>query len=47
MPEDLEEIVWRAMRKKPADRFSSGLEFAAARSALAELRGAIGGERAA
>ncbi|NHA15548.1 serine/threonine-protein kinase [Thioalkalivibrio sp. XN279] len=30
VPEDLEEIVWRAMRKKPTDRFSSGLEFAAA-----------------
>jgi serine/threonine protein kinase len=30
IPEELEEIVWRAMRKKPADRFASGLEFAAA-----------------
>ncbi len=30
VPEDLEEIVWRAMRKKPADRFANGLEFAAA-----------------
>lgn len=30
VPEELEEIVWRAMRKKPTDRFSNGLEFAAA-----------------
>lgn len=30
VPEDLEEVVWRAMRKKPADRFANGLEFAAA-----------------
>ena len=30
VPEDLEEIVWRAMRKKPEDRFATGLDFAAA-----------------
>lgn len=30
VPEELEEVVWRAMRKKPDDRFASGLEFAAA-----------------
>ncbi|HUG97908.1 MAG TPA: serine/threonine-protein kinase [Gammaproteobacteria bacterium] len=30
VPEELEEVVWRAMRKKPQDRFTSGLEFAAA-----------------
>ncbi|MGD9388212.1 MAG: serine/threonine-protein kinase [Gammaproteobacteria bacterium] len=30
VPEDLEELVWRAMRKKPADRHASGLELAAA-----------------
>jgi eukaryotic-like serine/threonine-protein kinase len=30
VPEELEEVVWRAMRKNPEDRFGSGLEFAAA-----------------
>jgi eukaryotic-like serine/threonine-protein kinase len=30
VPEELEEVVWRAMRKKPEDRFGNGLEFAAA-----------------
>jgi eukaryotic-like serine/threonine-protein kinase len=30
VPEELEEVVWRAMRKKPEDRFNNGLEFAAA-----------------
>jgi eukaryotic-like serine/threonine-protein kinase len=30
VPEELEEVVWRAMRKKPEDRFANGLEFAAA-----------------
>jgi eukaryotic-like serine/threonine-protein kinase len=30
VPEELEEVVWRAMRKRPEDRFASGLEFAAA-----------------
>jgi eukaryotic-like serine/threonine-protein kinase len=30
VPEELEEVVWRAMRKKPEDRFASGLEFSAA-----------------
>jgi len=30
VPEELEEIVWRAMHKRPEDRFSSGLEMAAA-----------------
>jgi eukaryotic-like serine/threonine-protein kinase len=30
VPEDIEEVVWRAMRKKPEDRFANGLEFAAA-----------------
>lgn len=30
VPEELEEVVWRAMRKKPDDRFANGLEFAAA-----------------
>jgi eukaryotic-like serine/threonine-protein kinase len=30
VPEELEEVVWRAMRKKPEDRFENGLEFAAA-----------------
>jgi serine/threonine protein kinase len=30
VPEELEELVWRALRKKPADRHASGLELAAA-----------------
>jgi eukaryotic-like serine/threonine-protein kinase len=30
VPEELEEVVWQAMRKKPEDRFANGLEFAAA-----------------
>jgi eukaryotic-like serine/threonine-protein kinase len=28
--EEIEEVVWRAMRKNPEDRYGSGLEFAAA-----------------
>jgi eukaryotic-like serine/threonine-protein kinase len=28
--EEIEEVVWRAMRKRPSDRFRDGLEFAAA-----------------
>jgi len=30
VPEDLEEIVWRAMHKKPEDRYGNSLELAAA-----------------